>query len=169
MKIKILDNYYEVIDTIEKITIADSFVLRQNKIGTGNGEAKLYIGQDGKSLRDFFGQNGFNAKCFLLKKDLLQYLEDTKIEYLYPQQPYINKDALPNLWNVRYKEVQSLQEKIEFEVREQTQIAGPRVYIKSNDRGYKLLRELSLPNITYISILSTKPKYITYFNTMSLP
>ena len=41
MKIKILDNYYEVIDTIEKITIADSFVLRQNKIGTGNGEAKL--------------------------------------------------------------------------------------------------------------------------------
>jgi len=50
-------------------------VLRQNKIGTGNGEAKLYIGQDGKSLRDFFGQNSFNAKCFFLKKDLLQYLE----------------------------------------------------------------------------------------------
>ena len=39
MKI-ILDNQeYTVEDTKEKITIADSFVVRQNKIGSGNGEA----------------------------------------------------------------------------------------------------------------------------------
>jgi putative restriction endonuclease len=38
----ILDNHdYKVVDTKEKITIADSFVVRQNKIGGGNGEAKL--------------------------------------------------------------------------------------------------------------------------------
>ena len=64
MKI-ILDNQeYTVEDTKEKITIADSFVVRQNKIGSGNGEAKLYIGQDTSNTRDFFGSRGFTIACF---------------------------------------------------------------------------------------------------------
>lgn len=150
----ILDNHsYKVADTKEKITIADSFVVRQNKIGGGNGEAKLYIGQEGDETRNFFGKNGFAIPCFLVKSDLLKYLEETKAEYLKPEQPYINKDILPNLWNERKAKIEALPEKIEFEVEEQTQIAGPRIYVNSKDNAYKIIRELSLPNITYISVI----------------
>jgi hypothetical protein len=46
-----------------------------------------------------------------------------------------------------------LPEILEFEAFEQTQITGPRVYINSTSQIYKIIRELSLPNITYISII----------------
>ena len=153
MQIRILGGLYDVIETKEKITIADSFVVRQNKIGQGNGEAKLYIGQESLSVRDFFGTNGFRIKCFLLKQDLLTYLEETKVEYLNPEQPYVNKLDLPDLWNERKRKIISLPELIEFEITEQTQIDGPRIYVKSNDIAYSIIRELSLPNITYITIV----------------
>ena len=166
MNIQLLNEPFKVLDTKEKITIADSFVVRQNKIGGGNGEAKLYIGQENQDTRDFFGIYGFGIKCFLLKKDLIKYLEETKEEYLNPEQPYINKDILPNLWKDRLKKINELPERIEFEVTEQTQIDGPRIYIKSNDQAYKLIRELSLPNITYISavkLLDNDGKVFYYF------
>jgi putative restriction endonuclease len=166
MEIQIGKSNYNVIDAKEKITIADSFVVRQNKIGGGNGEAKLYVGNDNPEVRNFFGNTGFTIPCFLLKKDLLQYLEETKTEYLKPEQPYINRELLPNFWNERKKKIESLPDVIEFEVREQTQIAGPRVYVNSTDQAYKLIRELSLPNITYISVIKivdSKGKLFYYF------
>lgn len=166
MNINIGNKDFKVIDTKEKITIADSFVVRQNKIGGGNGEAKLYVGNDNSEVRSFFGNTGFTIPCFLLKKDLLQYLEETKTEYLKPEQPYVNRELLPNLWNERKKKIEALPDVIEFEVREQTQIAGPRVYVNSTDQAYKLIRELSLPNITYISVIKivdSKGKLFYYF------
>lgn len=149
------DQTYKIIDTKEKITIADSFVVRQNKIGLGNGEAKLYIGHDNVKNRHFFGQK-IEIQCFLLKTDLIEYLNQAKAEYLNPEQLYINREALPNLWENRQYKISQLPEKIEFNLHEQTQIDGPRVYVKSNDKAYKLIRELSLPNITYISILKLR-------------
>lgn len=150
----ILDHHhFKVIDTKEKITIADSFVVKQNKIGGGNGEAKLYVGQDNSETRGFFGDNGFAIPCFLVKSDLQKYLEETKAEYLKPEQPYIKKEDLPKLWQARKEKIDELPEIINFEVIEQTQIAGPRVYVNSNDLAYKIIRELSLPNITFISVV----------------
>ena len=68
---------FNVLDVKEKVTIADSFVVRSNKIGTGNGEAKLYVGNESDELRNFFGIRPFLLNCFLLKKDLIKYLNDT--------------------------------------------------------------------------------------------
>jgi hypothetical protein len=153
MDINIQGKKYKVLDTKEKITIADSFVVRQNKIGTGNGEAKLYVGNDNQEIRDFFGNNGFIIHCFLLKDDLIKYLDETKAEYLAPEQPYINKQSLPELWRKRKEEIEKLPQIIEFKVVEQTQIAEPRIYVNSSDKAYKIIRELSLPNITYISVI----------------
>lgn len=166
MKIKLLNNSFEVLDTKEKITIADSFVVRQNKIGGGNGEAKLYVGNDNKEIRNFFGTRGFTIPCFLLKDDLLKYLDETKAEYLNPEQPYNNKKILPSLWMERKTKIEALPNKIEFEITEQIQIKGPRIYVKSNDKAYKLIRELSLPNITYISsvkLLNSNGQFEYYF------
>ena len=64
MNININNQRFSVVDTLEKITIADSFVVRQNKIGRGNGEAKLYVGQDNTQLRAFFGDEGSTAASF---------------------------------------------------------------------------------------------------------
>jgi|SRR5690606_16195067 len=153
MEIILANQHFNVVDTKEKITIADSFVVRQNKIGGGNGEAKLYIGQENEETRNFFGNTGFAIPCFLMKSDLQKYLEETKVEYLKPEQPYVNKENLPNLWLSRKAKIDALPEKIEFEVIEQTQIAGPRIYVNSKDKAYKIIRELSLPNITFISII----------------
>ena len=168
MKIKLANLDYSVIDTKEKITIADSFVVRQNKIGDGNGEAKLYIGNDNNETRRFFGTNGFSIDCIILKKDLQKCLDETQAEYQKPEQPYKQRDSLPSLWLQRKRKIDALPDIIEFTVVEQTQITGPRVYVKShsNSIAYNLIRELSLPNITYISIiklLSDSGKLLFYF------
>jgi putative restriction endonuclease len=144
---------FHVVDTKEKMTVADSFVMPSNKLGRGNGEAKFYVGNDGDDVRQFFGEPGFELDCFMLRDDLLQYLADTEPEYRYPEQPYRRLERLPQLWAERLEKVRHLPEVLHFTAREQAQIAGPRVYINSDSRYYSLIRELSLPNITYVAAI----------------
>ena len=150
------DISYTIVDTKEKMTVADSFVKRSNKIMTGNGEAKFYVGNDNEDIRSFFGNYGFKDRCFLLKKDLEQYLKDAEAEYKTPQQPYRNKDEMPEYWQQRTKLVSALPAILWFNLNEQTQIAGPRIYVKSDDIAYDLIRELSLPFITYLAAIKLK-------------
>ena len=152
---KILNENFELLDSLHKITMADSFVVRQNKIDKGNGEAKLYVGQENHETRSFFGSKGFQNNCFFLRKDLIQFLKDLEIEYRNPTQEYRDKNNFSNLYFSRLNYLESLPEKIEFSIKEQSQIAGPRVYINSlvNKEIYNLMREISLPLISYLSIL----------------
>ena len=60
---------YKILDALEYVTLADSFV--KNKIGTGSGEAKLYVGNERDRLINFFGD--FVGEAFLLKEDLLDF------------------------------------------------------------------------------------------------
>lgn len=143
---------FHEVDTVEKITIADSFVVRSNKLGTGNGEAKLYIGNDNNTLRNFYGPRGFNLNCFFLKVDLLKFLNDLKSEYLKPELPYAFKEMLPTLFQTRLDLLNNLPEIIFYKIEDQNQIAGPRVYVNSDDASYQLLRQLSLPDLSYLSI-----------------
>ena len=153
------------IDTREKITMADSFVVRANKLGSGNGESKLYIGNEGEVLRNFYGTSGFKDKCFILREDLVNFLNDLKAEYTSPQLPYKKKEELPALYFSRLKKILALPQFIWFSIEEQTQIEGPRVYINSTDANYQLIRELSLPNLSYISLmkLSASDGEVVYY------
>lgn len=144
---------YDIIDTKERMTIPDNFVVNSNKVGTGNGEAKFYVGNDNEATRSFFGEEGFGVRCFLLKRDLLQYMEEIKVDYDNPEQPYRRKDDLPELWNRRYQLVGSLPDVVWFSADEQAHLQGSRVYINSQDEAYHLIREIALPNITYISAM----------------
>ncbi len=153
MEIKLHKKTYKVIDAKEKITIADSFVLTSNKIGTAHGEGKLYIGNENDETIAFFGERGFEDNCFMLRKDLLEYLDDCKSEYKHPEQPYQNPQQLPDLWDERYDKIQKLDEFLPFTIYDQTQIKGPRVYVNTKDKNYKLIREIALPNISYLSVL----------------
>jgi len=165
MEIIISGTKYNVIDAKEKITVADSFVLTANKIGTAHGEGKLYVGNQNDETAEFFGQRGFSNNCLLLRKDLMEYLNDCKSEYKNPEQPYQKPNDLPALWDERIAKIEALDEVLPFTIYDHTQIAGPRVYVNTQDENYKLIREISLPNISYLSVLKleTQEHNIIYY------
>lgn len=149
---KIADKYIfsDVYDSI--VTIPDCFVCNKNKIGKGNGEAKLYLGSK-IQMQDFFGNAGFSAKCFLLKSDLISYMETIKMEYLNPSYAYRGREEFSSLWHDRRKRLDCLDEIIFFDIKDQQQIEGPRGYVNSCDDGYQIIRELSLPLVSYLSVM----------------
>lgn len=145
----------DIYDSI--ITIPDCFVTGKNKLGVGHGEAKLYFGNK-DIMRNFFGNEGFSVTCFLLKSDLLVYLNTLKEEYFSPSQNYLGKSDFPTLWQERINKVNSLPNIIKFQVTDQKQILGIRGYVKSENEGYNLIRELSLPLVTYVSVMKLTDK-----------
>lgn len=146
-------NKFSFIDTIERpITVADSWVMNSNKLGAGNGEAKLYVGSK-DWIEQFHGGIGFRVSCFVLKKDLLAYIEMIKDEYYHPSQVYRKREELPNLWRERVEKINKLHDIVPFTITEQEQITGSRGYVNSADSIYRLIREISLPLVSYISIM----------------
>ncbi|MEG1717814.1 MAG: hypothetical protein RRX93_04785 [Bacteroidales bacterium] len=153
---EIAGNFYNVIDTFDNIvTVPDCFVCGKNKLGHGHGEAKLYFGTK-ENARSFFGGEGFDVDCFVLKKDLIVYLETLREEYFQPSQNYFRKDDFPKLWKERMDVIQKSNDVIWFKIQDQIQIEGSRGYINSKDKEYKLIRELSLPLVSYISAMQLK-------------
>ena len=115
---------FNFVDTLNSsITVPDCFVKSGSKIGSGNGEAKLYIASK-NVMYPFFGDVGFTAKCFLVKNDLISYMNALHHEYLHPSQSYRASSEMPELWHTRMKMIESLPEIIEFTVKSQDQIAG---------------------------------------------
>lgn len=154
-----------LVSRLDDVTIADSFVKRINKIGSANGEAKLYVGHDSPDMWEFFGSPGFSINCFLFKSDLLDLLVDLKGEYFNPTQAYryVDADKLKLLWESRAGEVASLYEEEYFDAFEQVQIRGSRVYIKSNSKIFSLIRELCLPNVTKLIIVKYQDELGHFF------
>jgi hypothetical protein len=136
------------------LSIPDSFVVRDNKLSSGNGEAKYYVGgRNDPELRIFFGEELFSINAVLIKEDLVQFLDDCKTEYFKPTQPYQHLSDLPQMWTTRMKTVMSFQaDHLLFQCDEQA--AGEeRCYIKgTKGSAYDLLRELALPNRASIII-----------------
>lgn len=154
---KILGENYRVLDTFDgDMTVPDCLVAAKNKLGKGHGEAKLYVASK-DVMRSFYGKEGFVAKCFLLKDDLKQYMNAIKPEYLKPTYDYRGKDEMAQLWKDRMTKIASLDDIIYFNVYDQAQIVGVRGYINSDDDGYQLIREISLPLVSYISVMKVTP------------
>lgn len=153
---------YEILDSLEYITLADSFV--KNKIGTANGEAKLYVGNDtNQRILDFFGDFN-NNNCFFYKKDFEQYLSDAKSEYLDPQQEYRKKQSMPSIFRSVESELNSFPNGLLiFQTQRKSNITPPRIYIQSNSKYYEFIRSTGLPNISYLSILKLRNNSITYY------
>jgi len=146
----------EFIDSIE-VTIADSFVSRENKTGSGNGETRLYVG--GRTIRsDFFGDFGFKVFARLKRSELIRFMEEMKDEYENPSLEYRGKSNMPQLWKQRITLIKNLPgEEIDFYVHD-TQRNHPttdkrRIYIDSDDNAYHLLHELPLSGSARLSIV----------------
>ena len=152
----ILDNKeYEIIDAKELITIPDCFVKDPNKIGRGHGEAKLYVGQTtDNSTLGFF--EDFSGKCVIKKEDLVSYLMDCENEYKNPDQEYRNKEKMPEIFSQHWNSIETLPEEYLYFNIYRVNVNPPRIYINSQSKAYDLIREISLPNITYVAILKLK-------------
>lgn len=146
------------IDQIENITIADSFV-KYNKIGSGAGEARLYVGTL-TATNDFFDimYNNKIAKAFVLKKDLSFYMADSEFEYKNPSYPYRTYDYLSDAYISYTQKIFDLHD-IEFFDIEFALDKDPkgRCYIRACDTSkssiYTFLREILLPNISKFDII----------------
>lgn len=144
---------FSFVDTLNSpITVPDCFIKSGSKIGGGHGESKLYIASK-SVMYSFFGNEGFKAKCFILKSDLIAYMNALHSEYIHPSQPYRAAQEMPELWHERVARIDTFPEVIEFTVISQDQIRKERGYVNSKDIGYQLIREISLPLVTYISIM----------------
>ncbi len=148
---------YTVVDTITT-EIVDSFVAPSNKTGTGNGESRLYLFNQGYK-DNFFNftsnyplekrnniYNGCSDKCFLIKDNLIDYITSVHTEYT-----TLDKE---DFYNIRYTQIQNLNDSIEFEVFNQTGARDTaRFYIGSAHTAWEYIRTFSLPNITKLEIL----------------
>ena len=133
------------------MTVPDCNVVASNKVGQGHGEAKFYIGPK-DAMYEFYGNEDFKAHCFMLKKDLIAYMNAIRNEYMNPSFEYAQKDLFPRLWHERMNMINSLEDVIYFDIRDQNQIEGSRGYVNSQDKGYQIIRQIALPNVSYICV-----------------
>lgn len=153
VELKLMGQTYEIVDAIEYITLADSFV--KNKLGNGHGEAKLYVGNESERLLSFF-ENFHGCSCFFCKKDFDDFLADAEQEYRNPQQEYLKKDSMSEIFDRLKDRLDECEDEIlRFEIY-RVQVAPPRVYINSDSQYYDYMRAVGLPNISYLSVLKLK-------------
>ena len=158
------------IDALD-VTIADSFVVPSNKVESGHGEAKLYVGhRTSESYREFFGPTGFQLRCRLRKSDLLRFLEEMRTEYFHPSFSYRDSATLKNLWVERKRMVEELPtEEIEFFVEEQSHLQGPRGYVNSDSSYYEFIRLLPLPNTSRLKIVKLEEDSSSIYEFKLMP
>ena len=152
--IKLAGVEYEVLDSMNHITLADSFV--KNKIGTAHGEAKLYIGYESPRLFDFF--DNFERICFFRNEDFKKYLMDAEEEFIHPQQDYQDFENMPYKFQCLKGTLASFKDDIlPFKIFIKD-VERPRVYIQSDSEYYEFVREAGLPNFSYLSIMKLKSR-----------
>ena len=151
-KIRIAGETFTILDSLNNITLADSFV--KNKIGSGHGEAKLYVGNVGQRYNEFF--DNLDREFFFVKEDFDKYLLDAKDEYMNPQQEYVKKKDMPLVHAKLLERLRGYHNGfMRFEVR-RVDVLPPRVYLNSQSEYYDLMRAVGIPNISYLSIMKVR-------------
>jgi putative restriction endonuclease len=146
---------YKRIDALE-INYADSSALKKLKIKTikesKGGEKRLYITGNRDLLDEFFSKGV--EYFFFLKKDLVDYVNQAKDEYLNPKQEY--REDIKLLYNQNVTNTNSINEeriKMKFS---STYDSGGRYYLvldKDFKTNYDYARNIMLPRITKLRFL----------------
>lgn len=133
-------------------SLPSSFVTTGMKISkdAGSGESKLFIGpMSSESKLDSFFEFNSGYKYFIDRTNLLEYLLQVKLEYIYHKfNDYKNADI--NVWQNNFDTVSKLStQPIYIDLKKFTDKA--RYYVRSEDTEFKkTLRSLALPKITDI-------------------
>ena len=158
------EDRFKSISSLKNISIPDSFVSREQKLGKGNGETKLYVGHKSREIYNFFGRENFNIRCFLRKSNLINIMTDLNDIYNNSNIPFRKSDLMPSIYILRMKRIDELEDEfLFFNLHEQSQIKGPRLYVNSKDETYKLIREICIPKICNVSFTKMTDKNAIVF------
>ncbi|PRO39755.1 HNH endonuclease [Bacillus sp. LLTC93] len=134
--------------------IVDSFVTHANKVGSGSGEARLYVSsQKNDEYGSFFtfdtrinidGYAGAQGLCFFTKENLTKYMEDIKVFYDFPIASYRKDVSL--LYEERIELIEKLDDINTFQIYNQNgDLDADRFYIGSKNNLWHLMRRICLP------------------------
>lgn len=157
---------FRYIDDWASIRLVDSFV-KDNKAGTGNGEASLYLGsKKDPDIFSFFGVDAFDVHCLMMRDEVLEYLESVKLEYVSHRFNYRNEVSI-DTWKQLYDEVKRLPEELHFDLtRKRLNDKTGRVYAqeltykRSNPDinkapkayAYNLIRRIAIPEVSFLML-----------------
>ena len=161
------NNNFRYINDWAVIRLADSFI-KINKACSGNVEAALYLGSKyDPDIFRFFGCEDFDAHCIILRDDILDFLQQVKIEYTHNCRIYRNEVSI-RTWTDNYNEVKSLPEELYFDLTRKRQFdKHGRVYaqelsykraagysIESDHKAYvyDLIRRISIPEVSFLML-----------------
>lgn len=157
MQITIANITYEIEDVLSNITIADSMVDRKHKIGSGNGERKIYLCGNIKERTSFFDDFKSDIIGFVWKENLLEYLKMAKNEYKKPTHEYKDKQNMPKEYDELIRTVREKEDILEFRVKK-ADVTHSGIYINQNsgrktDPNWNLIGNIALPRISRLSIV----------------
>lgn len=153
MRRKIGNIFYNVVDMLNYITMADSFVF--NKRGFGHGESKLYVGNESEALCSFFEDFNAGINSFFIKDDFIKFFQAAESEFANPSQQYGDVKKLRNTPKMIISELEKYPNKIDFAL-ERRKVIPPRVYISAvadSRVTFDLLRKSALPGISFLTVL----------------
>ena len=143
------------IDELVVQSLPSSFVFRHLKLAADNGagEAKLHVGsaKNSASFDNFFEGFNLDNQYFFTKENMLLFLEQMKIEYVYQT---INKYSELNYayWKDKYNQINDMADN-EFKFRLIKFVDPSRYYIRSDQEVFKnIFRKIALPKITRLVI-----------------
>lgn len=157
MQIIIADVVYEIEDVLSNITIADSAVDRKHKIGSGNGERKIYLSGNVEERMRFFDDFEADITGFVWKQNLIEYLDAAKNEYKQPMHEYESREHMPAEYDRLIETVRSKEDILTFKVKK-SDVTHSGIYINQNsgkrtDSNWNLIGNIALPRISRLSIL----------------
>lgn len=161
------NNNFRYIDDWAAIRLVDSFV-KINKAGSGNGEASLYLGSKyDPDIFRFFGEENFDARCIMYRDDLIEFMNEVKIEYQRPRFAYRNEVSLIT-WEKNIREIQLLPEELHFNLtRKRQQDKTGRVYAQeltykrplkldpcnpTPAYAYDIIRRIAIPEVSFLML-----------------
>ncbi|PPK43683.1 AAA family ATPase [Clostridium algidicarnis] len=143
------------VDQLVVKSLPSSFVFRNLKLASDNGagEAKLHVGSANNcaNFNSFFENFNSTNKYFFTKDNMILFLEQVKIEYVYQS---INKYSEINYtyWNDKFNQIKGM-DNDEFEFHLTKFVDASRYYIRSNQDIFKnIFRKMALPKITTLVI-----------------
>lgn len=130
------------------INFVDSAACDELKIGTGAGESRLYMGQI-TELASFEKLAEGVEFFFFTKKDMLNYLEDAKEEYMNPSQAYRNASRFPDIYLENLTATHDAPDytKIHFNLTKDSARSFFRLD-ESSRNEYETLRRICIPKFT---------------------
>lgn len=121
-------------------------------------EKRLYMwSSNEKELDDFFDIKKIKS-FFILKKDLIEYLEKAKSEYFNPIQKYKNEADLKQIWEEKFIIINNLKsEKLYINFRKNYDSQN-RYWLIINDWKdyFKLLNQICLPRVSQLFFMKLK-------------